>query len=77
MHDKSVYEVEYPDGTTDQLGANITAQNILSQVYSWYHYYKVLTDVTDHKIYDSAITKVNGVIKSIIDNLHQKRTTFS
>ena len=30
MHDKSLYEVEYPDGITDQLAANIIAENILS-----------------------------------------------
>ena len=32
MHEKSLYEVEYPDGTTEQLAANITDENILSQV---------------------------------------------
>ena len=26
MHDKSLYEVEYPDGTTEQLAANIIAE---------------------------------------------------
>ena len=26
MHDKSLYEVEYPDGTTEKLAANILAE---------------------------------------------------
>ena len=43
MHDKSLYEVEYPDGTTDQLAANIVAGNMMSQVDSEGHYYQVLT----------------------------------
>ena len=30
MHDKSLYEVEYPDGTTEQMAANIPAENMLS-----------------------------------------------
>ena len=30
MHDKYLYEVEYPDGTTEQLAANIIAENMLS-----------------------------------------------
>ena len=30
MHDNYLYEVEYHDGTTDQLAANIIAENILS-----------------------------------------------
>ena len=30
MHDNSLYEVEYPDGTTEQLVANIIAENMMS-----------------------------------------------
>ena len=30
MHDKSLYEVEYPDGITEQLADNIIAENMLS-----------------------------------------------
>ena len=29
IHDKSLYEVEYPDGTTEQLVANIIAENMM------------------------------------------------
>ena len=75
MHDKSLYEVEYPDGTTEQLAANIIAENMLSQVDSEGHHYQVLTEVTDHKKDDSAISKVDGFIKSSSGNLHRKRTT--
>ena len=39
MHDKSLYEFEYPDGTTDQLAANIIAENMMSQVDSESHHY--------------------------------------
>ena len=47
MHDKSVYEFEYTDRTTNQLAANIMAENMLSQVDSQGHHYQVLTGVTD------------------------------
>ena len=30
IHDKPLYEFEYPDGTTEQLAANILAENMLS-----------------------------------------------
>ena len=30
MHDRSLYEVEYPDGTMEQLEANILAENMMS-----------------------------------------------
>ena len=39
MHDKSLYKVEYPDGTTEQLVANIIAENMMSQVDSEGHHY--------------------------------------
>ena len=47
----------------------------MSQVDSEGRHYQVLTDVTDHKKDDSAISKVGGFIKSSSGNLHWKRTT--
>ena len=32
MYDKSLYEVEYPDGTMEQLVDNIIPENMMSQV---------------------------------------------
>ena len=75
MHENSLYEVEYPDGTTEQLAANIKTGNILSRVDSESHHYQVLTEVTDHKKDYSAIVKVAGFIKSSSGNLHRKRKT--
>ena len=43
MQDKSLYEVEYPYGTTEKLAANIIAENMISQVDSEGHHYQVLT----------------------------------
>ena len=63
IHDKSLYEVEYPDGTTEQLEANRTAENMLSQVDSEGHHYQLLTGVTEHNKDDSAIAKVDSFIK--------------
>ena len=47
----------------------------MSQVDYECHHYQVLTEVTDHKRDDSAITKVDGFTKSTSGKLHQKRTT--
>ena len=71
MHDKSVYEVDYTDGTMDQLTDNMIAENMLSQVDSEGHHYQMFTELTDHKKDDSAITNVDGFIKSSNWNLHQ------
>ena len=77
MHDKSLYEFEYPDGTTEQLADNIIAENMMSQVDSEGHQYKVLTEVIDHKKYVSAIVNMDGLIKSSSGNLHRKRAPES
>ena len=75
MHDKYVYKVEYPGGTTEQLKATIISKNMLSQVDSEGHHYQVLTEVTYHKRGDSAITKVDGFVKYSNGILHRNRTT--
>ena len=43
MHDKSLYGFEHPDGTTEQLEANIRAEIMLPQVDSERHHYQLLT----------------------------------
>ena len=63
MQDKSSYEFEYPDGTTEKLSANIIAEIMMSQVDSEGHHYKVLTEVNDNKKDYSAIANVDGFIK--------------
>ena len=73
--DKSLYDVEYPDGTMEKLAANIIAENMMSQVDSEGHHYQVQTEVTDHKKDDSAISNVDGFIKLSSRNLHWKRMT--
>ena len=75
MHKNYVYEVNYLDGTTEKLTANIMDENMLSQVDSEGLQYQVLTGVTRHKRVGSAITKVDGFIKYINGDLNQKRTT--
>ena len=47
----------------------------MSQFDSEGHNHHVLTEMTDYKNYDSAISKVDGFIKSISGNLHRKRLT--
>ena len=59
---------------TEKLTANIIAENMMSQFDSEGHNHHVLTEMTDYKNYDSAISKVGGFIKSISGNLHRKRT---
>ena len=48
MHDICVRKFNYPDGTTEQLIANMIAENVLSQVDPEGHHYQVMTEVTEH-----------------------------
>ena len=75
IHDKYIYEVNYPDGTMKQLAANKTAENMLSKVDSEGHHYQVSTKVKYHKIYYSDITKINVFIKYSNGNLHWNMKT--
>ena len=75
MHDKSVYEVEYPDVTMEKLIANIISETIISLVDSEGHHYQLLTGFTDHKIDGRAISKVDVFIESSNGNLHRNRKT--
>ena len=76
MHYKYLYEVEHPEGTTEKLADNIIAENMMSQVDSEGHHYKVLTEVTDNKKNDSSISNVDCFINSSSGNIHRKRTTL-
>ena len=75
MYDKFLYEVGYSAGTMEQLAANIIAENIPSQVDAEGHHYQVLTEVTDQKRDEIAISNVDGFINSSSGNLHRKRRT--
>ena len=75
MHDNYLYKLEYPCGMAEKLAANIIAKNMISQVDSEGHQYQLLNEVTVHKKDDSAISKVDGFIKSRSGNIHRKRKT--
>ena len=58
--DHSTYEVEFADGTTSVLTANIIAQNMLSQVDTEGHHFQLLQEIVDHRSDGRAIKKSNG-----------------
>ena len=59
----------------EKLTVNIIAENILSQVDYEGRHYPLLTEATGYNIYYRNAIKVDGFIKYINNNLHQKRTT--
>ena len=71
-NNKSVYEVDCLDVTTEKIIGKRIAENILSRVESDRHHYQLLNEVTSHKRDYSAITNFNGLIKSSNGNLNTK-----
>ena len=47
--DGSVYEVQFSDGTTEEIAANVIAECMLSQVDTEGHHYQLLKEISDHK----------------------------
>ena len=53
----SLYEVEFPDGHTEELQYNYIAENMMSQIDSEGHHYQLLEEISDHYSDATAITK--------------------
>ena len=68
MHDKLFCELDFPDGTTEKLTDDIIAEKILPQVDFESHHYQVLTEITDNKMDNSTIIKVDVLIVTYIVN---------
>ena len=49
MHNASMYEVEFSDGSTEEVSANVIAENILSQVDAEGNHSQILKEISDHK----------------------------
>jgi hypothetical protein len=58
--DTRSYEVEFPDGSTEAISANIIAENIYSQVDAEGHAFSILKEVVDHRTDGNAITEDDG-----------------
>ena len=58
--DHRMYEVEYNDGSTEVLAANILAENILAQVDNMGRKQMLFEDITDHRLTPEAIHRDNG-----------------
>jgi len=60
--DTCLYEVEFPDGLTKAIMANLIVENLLSQVYDEGWSFRVLGDIVDHRTNRHALPKMPGSI---------------
>ena len=62
MLDTRMYEVEFPDGLTEAIMANLIAENLYSQVDAKGHTFSVIKEIIDHCKDGYALSKDNGYL---------------
>ena len=73
--DHRQYEVEFLDGRTEVLTANIIAENLLAQVDDEGHCHLMIDEIEDHRILNDAIPKSQGTYRTPSGIDKKKRTT--
>ena len=69
------YEVEFPDGELDSYTANQIAENLYSQCDADGNMHLVITEISDHKRGNDAISIADGFVRAKNGNMVPKRTT--
>ena len=73
--DMRQYEVEYVNGESEIMTANLIAENIISQTDDEGHVHKMLDEIEDHRRLSSAIPKDQGTFITGQGTTRKKRTT--
>ena len=71
----SEYLVEFPDGVTKELTANIIAESMFSQVDTEGHHYQLLSEISEHCKDSTAIPKSDGFYSKGANHEVPKKTT--
>ncbi|GFH48949.1 hypothetical protein CTEN210_05425 [Chaetoceros tenuissimus] len=74
LHDTALYQVEFPSGLTENIQANIIAENMFAQVDSEGRHQQVLKEISDHSWDHTAIPRWDGYIKSKSGMVPKKTT---
>ena len=75
IYDNRQYEVEFLNGDTEILTANIIAENILSQVGEEGHRQMMLDEIIDHRVLKDAIPKSEETYKTQFVTIRDVGTT--
>ena len=73
--DSRAYKVEFADGQTEILTANIIAENILAEVDAEGNRFLFMDEIEDHRQLDDAIPKEKGTFVTPRGIKRKKRTT--
>ena len=75
LNDHLMYEVQFSNGNTEELSANVIAENMLSSCDSEGNHFQLIKEIMDHKRDGSAIGISDGYIISKNGNKTPKMTT--
>ena len=73
--DTRAYEIEFIDGATETLTANIIADNLLAQVDEEGQRQILLDKIIDYRRNNDAVHKIDAFIKTSTGNRRRKMTT--
>ena len=75
LRDHSLYEIEFPDSTTDEVEANLIAECMVSECDPDGRQYRMLKEISDHRKDANALSVADGSYRMRAGNLVPKRTT--
>ena len=75
LRDHSRYEIEFPDGTTDEVEANLIAESMVSECDPEGRQYRLFREISDHRKDDTALNVADGSYVTRAGNSISKKTT--
>ncbi len=75
LRDHSRYEVELPDGTTDEIEANIIAESMVAECDPEGRQYRIFSEISDHRKDETALNVAQGSFTTSAGNPVSKKTT--
>jgi hypothetical protein len=72
--DTRVYQVAFPNGSTEEYAANIIAENMYAQVDDEGRQFNIMEEIVDHRKDANALTSEDGFV-TLHGQQHHKRTT--
>ena len=73
--DSRLYDVEFPDGSTDVVAANLIAENLYSQIDEQGHHHQTIKEIIDHRFTDQVVQPEDGFVLSYNGTKRPKITT--
>jgi len=75
MTDSRLYEVEYEDGSSEVLAANLLAENILEQVDEWGHKHRMMEEIGGHRKGTDALSQEQAFMTTYNGAKKRRKTT--